>query len=87
MDEPAVKKKVRHIVEDMRDVIAVGDIDDRTHGRLCGLARELGRLEAELSDSKLRVAIRSAVNLVLGGLTGYTIGSLADHLGEIVNLL
>lgn len=71
----------------MRDAIAAGDLDDRTHGRLCGLASELGRLEAELSDSKLRVAIRSAVNLTLGGAAGYTVGTIADHLGEIVNLL
>ena len=47
----------------------------------------MGRLEAELSDSKLRTAIRSAVNLILGGLAGYTIGTVADHLGEIVKLL
>lgn len=62
-------------------------LDERAHGKLCGLANELNRLESELSDSELRAAIINAVRLILGGLAGYTAGALADHLRSIVSLL
>lgn len=51
------------------------------------MANELGRLENELSDGKLRMAISNAIKLVLGGLSGYAVGGLAEHLGEIMILL
>lgn len=87
MDEPAVKRRIGQIVGDMRDVLDAGVLDEKAHGRLCGSANELSRLESELSGSRLRVAIRSAVQLILGGVVGYAVGAVADHLEGIVNLL
>ena len=71
----------------MKRVIETAELNSEAYGRLCGLANELERLEAELSDSRLRTAIQSAVQLILGGGSGYTIGIVADHLNDIVGLL
>ena len=87
MDEASVKKRVGEIVDDMQDVLAAGNIDTKAHGKLCGMADELGRLESELSDSRLRMAMSNAAKLVAGGVSGYTVGELAEFLGEIVMLL
>lgn len=87
MDESSAKKRVGEIVADMQAVLAAGSIDDKAHGKLCGMANELSRLESELSDSKLRMAMSNAAKLVAGGISGYLVGDLAEFLAEIVVLL
>lgn len=87
MDESSVKKRVGEIVTDMQAVLAAGSIDARAHGKLCSMANEPGRLESELSDSKLRMAMSNAAKLVAGGISGYLVGDLAEFLAEIVVLL
>lgn len=87
MDESSVKKRVGEIVADMQDVLAAGRINAKAHGKLCGLANELSRLESELSDSKLKMALSNAAKLVGGGASGYHVGELAEFLAEIMILL
>lgn len=85
MDEPALKHRIAKIVQRMQELVH-RDLDEMAISELRGLANEMNRLENELSDSRLRVAIRNAVNLILGGLAGYAIGLIADSLGEIMNI-
>lgn len=86
MDESSVKS-VGKIIKDMQDVLDAGSIDAKAHGKLCGMANELNRLESELSDSKLQMAMSHAVKFVLGGIVGYGVGELAELLEEITILL
>ena len=86
MDEASTKRRIQRIVARMR-VILSGSIDGKVMVELQVLANELDELECEISDSKLRKAVKSAVDLVAGGLAGYGIERLADYLTNIEALL
>ena len=54
---------------------------------MLGLANEMDRLGAGLSDSNVKAAIKSVVTMVVGGLVGYTVGQFLDELSQLGVLL
>ena len=85
MDESDIKRRISGIVDEMRNI--AGNLDGESRGRLLGLANEMDRLGAGLSDSNVKAAIKSVVTMVLGGLVGYTVGQFLDGLTQLGVLL
>ena len=81
MDEADTKRRIAGIVANMRGL--ANSLDAESRGRLLGLANEMDRLGAGLSDSKVKAAIKSVVSMVAGGLVGYGVGQFLDKLNYL----
>ena len=87
MYEPAVRRRVKQIAQEMLDLLNADTIDAMSHGNLKGLANELDRLGDDLSDSRVKAAINSVILMVGGGFAGYGVGTLMDKLDYVVSLV
>ena len=87
MDESTLRIEIKAIASEVKGLLDVDTVDDRTHGSLQALANELDRLGDRLSDDKVKSTIHSVTTMVGGGVFGYAAGKLLDNLEYLVATL